>query len=337
MSIAVLGAGSWGTALAIILADNGHHVRLWARDRHLLHALRERHENPRYLPGFPLPDRITPAANLADATRDVEVVVFAVPSGSLREVAQMAAPHIPAPALLLSAAKGLEEGTGLRMSQVLSTVIPHAEQRVVALSGPNLAVEVARKLPTASVAASTCPEAARRIQQLFSTQPCPTFRVYTNHDIVGVELGGAIKNVIAIGAGVCDGLGFGDNSKAAFLTRGLTETIRLGVAQGAEARTFLGLSGAGDLFATSASRLSRNYRVGYALGQGRPLQEALQQIGQAAEGIPTTHALCTIARRAHVDMPLCNAIYALLFEGRSAPDVIRELMLRPLKAEVEPL
>ncbi|HZP84899.1 MAG TPA: NAD(P)H-dependent glycerol-3-phosphate dehydrogenase [Chthonomonadaceae bacterium] len=332
-TIAVLGAGSWGTALAALLAKNGHAVRLWARDPALARALREASENVRYLPGIPLPQAVTPTADLAAALTGAEVVVFAVPSGAMRQVAQEAALHLAPDALPVSAAKGLEERSGLRMSQVLAQAIPGTETRLVALSGPNLAVEVARGIPTASVAASTNPEAARAVQRLFTGQPSPTFRVYTGRDVVGVELGGAIKNVIAIGAGVCDGLGYGDNSKAALMTRGLTEILRLGVAQGAAAATFLGLSGVGDLIATGASRLSRNYRVGYALGQGRALPDILAELGQVAEGVPTTHVVCALAARSQVEMPLCGALYALLFEQRAAPDVIRELMLRPLKEE----
>jgi glycerol-3-phosphate dehydrogenase (NAD(P)+) len=337
MQIAVLGAGSWGTALALLLADNGHTVRLWARDRQLITALRRDRENKRYLPGFPLPDAVTPTDVIQDGVAGVEVVVFAVPSGAMRSVAAEALPYLRPEALLLSGAKGLEEGTGLRMSAVLAEVAPQAKERIVVLSGPNLAVEVAKRIPTASVAASTNPEAARQVQHLFAGQPSPTFRVYTSGDVIGVELGGAVKNVIAIGAGVCDGMGFGDNSKAGLMTRGLTEAIRLGVAQGADAQTFLGLSGVGDLIATGASRLSRNYRVGFALGQGHALDAILTELGQVAEGVPTTRVLCELAEKSGVEMPLCSAIDALLFSGRSAPDVIRELMLRPLKDEAEPL
>lgn len=333
VTIAVLGAGSWGTALAALLAVNGHDVRLWARDPALAHALRETGENARYLPGIPMPQTIMPTADLEAALTGAEAIVFAVPSGAMRQVAQEAAPYFAPNALLVSAAKGLEERTGLRMSQTLAQAIPGAEARIVALSGPNLAVEVARGIPTASVAASTNPEAAQATQRLFTGQPTPTFRVYTGRDLIGVELGGAIKNVIAISAGVCDGLGYGDNSKAALMTRGLTEALRLGVAQGAEAATFLGLSGVGDLIATGASRLSRNYRVGYALGQGRALPDILTELGQVAEGVPTTRVVCALAARSQVEMPLCAALHALLFEQRAAPDVIRELMLRPLKEE----
>ncbi|HZO88704.1 MAG TPA: NAD(P)H-dependent glycerol-3-phosphate dehydrogenase [Chthonomonadaceae bacterium] len=332
-NVCILGAGSWGTALATLLADNGHAVRLWARDAALAEALSAARENRRYLPGIPLPEAVAPTADIETALAGAEVVVFAVPSGAVRQVAREAARHIASEALLISAAKGLEEGTGARMSQVLAAELPGSEGRTIALSGPNLALEVARGVPTASVAASTNPEAARAAQRLFIGQPTPTFRVYSGRDVIGVEFGGAIKNVIAIGAGICDGLGYGDNSKAALMTRGLTEAIRLGVAQGAEAATFLGLSGVGDLIATGASRLSRNYRVGFALGQGRALPDILAELGQVAEGVPTTRVLCDLAARSGVEMPLCAALHAVLFARRAPLAVIRELMLRPPKAE----
>ena len=334
-TIAVLGAGSWGTALAILLAANGQQVRLWARSSALIGELQACHENREYLPGFTLAHSITPVSRLADALMDAQAVVFAVPSSAVRGIADQARVFLPPDVLLLSAAKGLEEGTGLRMSQTLADVLPDAARRIVALSGPNLAVEVAQGMPSASVAASIHKEAARHAQSLFSRQATPTFRVYTSQDVIGVELGGAIKNVIAIGAGVCDGLGFGDNSKAALMTRGLTEAIRLGVAQGAQADTFRGLSGFGDLVATGASRLSRNYRVGFALGQGRQLDDILAELGQVAEGVPTTRVLCQLAARSQTDMPLCAALHRILFERHHAPDVIRALMLRPPKEENE--
>jgi glycerol-3-phosphate dehydrogenase (NAD(P)+) len=331
--IAVLGAGSWGTALAALLAANGHVIRLWARDGALAESLATTRENARYLPGIALPDTVAPTADLGKALAGADVVVFAVPSGAVREVAREAAPHLTSGALLISAAKGLEEGTGLRMSQTLAEVIADAPTSTVVLSGPNLAVEVARGIPTASVAASINLEAAQAAQRLFSGQLVPTFRVYTGRDVIGVELGGAVKNAIAICAGVCDGLGYGDNSKAALMTRGLSEAIRLGVAQGAEAATFLGLSGVGDLIATGASRLSRNYRVGFALGQGGALQDILAELGQVAEGVPTTHVLCELAAQSGVEMPLCAALHSVLFAGRAAPDMLHELMQRPPKEE----
>jgi glycerol-3-phosphate dehydrogenase (NAD(P)+) len=331
--VAVLGGGSWGTVLALLLAANGHRVRLWARDLLLIQAIVQTHANERYLPGIPLPEMIAPLNDIAEALAGTQVVIFAVPSGAMREVALEVAPLLAADALLVSAAKGLEEETGLRMSQVLAQTLPQAETRVVALSGPNLAVEMARGVPTASVAASVNPEAARAAQRLFAQQSLPTFRVYTSRDVIGVELGGAIKNVIAIGAGVCDGLGYGDNAKSALMTRGLAEAVRLGVAQGAHVHTFMGLSGVGDLIATGGSRLSRNYRVGYGLGQGRLLPAILAELGQVAEGVPTTHVLCELAQRNQIEMPLCMALHRVLFKSHAPADVIRDLMLRPLKEE----
>jgi glycerol-3-phosphate dehydrogenase (NAD(P)+) len=322
-----------GTALAALLAANGHAVRLWTRDAETAEQLARERENRRYLPGIPLGARVVPLSALADAVTGASVIVFAVPSSAVRGVAAGVAPFLEANAVVLSAAKGLEDETGLRVSEVLAQEIPKAEEHIVVLSGPNLAVEVARGVPTASVAAALNPDCSRRVQQLFMGQDVPSFRVYTSRDVIGVELGGAIKNVIAIGAGISDGLGFGDNSKAGLMTRGLTETIRLGLEQGAEMTTFLGLSGVGDLIATGASRLSRNYRVGFALGQGKSLPDVLAEIGQVAEGVPTTHVVCQLARISGVEMPLCEAIYAVLFNGRAPQDMIRALMLRPPKDE----
>jgi glycerol-3-phosphate dehydrogenase (NAD(P)+) len=331
--IAVLGAGSWGTALAVLLAANGHTIRLWARDAALVERLLENRENSQYLPGAVLPNAIRPVHSLGEAVQGVGVVVFAVPSGAVREVADNCAASLNPSAIIVSAAKGLEENTGLRMSQVLDQALPGSSPRVVALSGPNLAIEIAQGAPTASVAASTSPDASKAVQQLFLGDPNPTFRVYTGSDVVGVELGGAIKNSIAIGAGILEGLGYGDNSKAALMTRGLAEAIRLGLAQGAQTATFLGLSGVGDLIATGGSKLSRNYRVGFALGQGRKLGEVLEELGQVAEGVPTTKVLCDLAARSNVEIPLCAALHAILFDNADIPQTIRKLMLRPPREE----
>jgi glycerol-3-phosphate dehydrogenase (NAD(P)+) len=331
--IAILGAGSWGTALAALLAANGHEIRLWARDPELVERLVCDRENRQYLPTKMLSSAVHPTNNLGAALSGGGVVVFAVPSGAVREVALQAAALLDPSALVVSASKGLEEDTGLRMSQVLEETISGIAPRLVALSGPNLAVEMAQGAPTASVAASSNLIAAKAVQTLFLGDPHPTFRVYTGSDVIGVEIGGAIKNSIAIGAGILEGLGYGDNSRAALMTRGLAEAIRLGVAEGAQMSTFLGLSGVGDLIVTGGSRLSRNYRVGYALGQGRALEDALAEIGQVAEGVPTTRALCDLAARCGVEIPLCAALHAILFEGRPIPEIIRELMLRPPKDE----
>lgn len=336
-NVAILGAGSWGTALALLLGAAGHSIRLWAREPELVAAIRDAAENRRYLPGITLARSIAPTFDMEEAVTGADTVLLAVPSGAMREVARHASEFVMPGALLISAAKGLEEDTGRRMSEVVVETIPDSEARVVALSGPNLAVEVARGMPTASVAAAYDAAASRAAQRLFSCRNNPTFRVYTSRDVIGVELGGAIKNVIAIGAGVCEGQGFGDNSRAALMTRGLTEAIRLGVARGAQAQTFLGLSGVGDLIATGGSRLSRNYRVGVALGEGRSLQSILAELGQVAEGVPTTHVLHELALQNGVEMPLCSALRAVLFDGRSAAEVIRELMLRPPKEESLPL
>lgn len=334
--IAVLGAGSWGTALSLLLALNNHTVHLYARDSKQIQSILATRQNQKYLDGFALPDKIVPTASLEQALNEVETVFLATPSGALRQVAKQASAFLTNQTQLVSAAKGLEEATGLRMSQVLEETLPNLASRLVVLSGPNLAVEVARGAPTASVAASKNSRACESVQQLFNLQTNPTFRVYSTKDVVGVELGGAIKNVIAIGAGVCEGLGYGDNSKAALMTRGLTEAIRLGTAHGAESQTFLGLSGVGDLIATGGSKLSRNYRVGMALGKGERLQDILVSLGQVAEGVPTTHVICDLAKQSNVEMPLCSAIYSLLYEAKKPADVIRRLMQRPLKAESLP-
>lgn len=333
MNIAVLGAGSWGTALAALVANSDRDVRLWGRSPELIFQLMVDRENRRYLAGIKLPEGIDPTYNLGQALANVSVVILAVPSGAMRALLQEAKELIPADALLISAAKGLEEDSGLRMSQTIAQIIPGSEDRIVALSGPNLSLEVARGVPTASVAASVSHASAKAVQSLFTDTAHSSFRVYTSNDIVGVELGGAIKNMIAIGAGLSDGLGFGDNSKAALMTRGLTEAMRLGLAQGAEASTFMGLSGVGDLIATGASRLSRNYRVGLAMGQGRQLQDILAELGQVAEGVPTTHALNRLAAQSDVDMPLCSALYSVLFEHQNPNEEIRKLMQRPAGEE----
>jgi glycerol-3-phosphate dehydrogenase (NAD(P)+) len=332
-SVAILGGGSWGTALALLLAQAGRSVRIWARSADQVQQFNQTHQNSRYLPQISLPASVRMTSDLEAAVCEAECVVWAVPSGGLRSISAQVAPLLSPKTVLLSATKGLEEGTCLRMSEILGEFFPQSRERIVVLSGPNLALEIAQGVPTASVAASHCLSSATAVQSLFLGAPVPTFRVYTSSDVIGVELGGAVKNVIAIGAGICDGLGFGDNAKAALITRGLAETLRLGLFLGATPSTFLGLSGVGDLFATANSRLSRNYRVGYGLGQGEGLTPILERLGQVAEGVPTTQVVCELAERHGVEMPLCRAIGEVLFLHRSARDVIRELMLRPQKEE----
>ncbi len=328
--VAILGAGSWGTALATVLQHKGP-LRIWARDPDLANRIESARTNERYLPGIPLPRRLRATSDLAEALADAGVVVFAVPSSGMAEVAAAACPLIAPGSLIINASKGLEETTGQRMSEIIGAACGDSERdSIVALSGPNLAAEVAHGLPTATVAASPSQDAAEQCRALWMG---PTLRVYTSSDIVGVELAGAMKNVIAIGAGVCEGLGYGDNSRAALMTRGLAEITRLGMAMGAEQATFLGLAGVGDLIATGGSRLSRNYRVGYGLGAGQTLDAILKDIGQVAEGVPTTRAICRLADRVGADMPVTRAIHAVLFEGAPVVATIDALMRRPPRGE----
>ena len=326
--IGVVGAGSWGTALAWVLGQQGQPVYLWGRNRALIQQMAHERVNRRYLPEAILPDSITPIAEL-DALSACPLLVLAVPSAAIREVAS----QLPQSGRYwVIAAKGLEPGTGKRLSEVVQESAGLPLERLVVLSGPNLAVEMVRGIPTATVAASVNPDAAAEVQQLFMT---PSLRVYTNHDIIGVELGGALKNVYAIGAGISDGLGFGDNTKGALLTRGLAEMRRLGVACGAQPETFMGLTGVGDLFATAASKLSRNYRLGYAIAQGVAPADALRQLGQVAEGYPTALVAEQLACQHQVEMPLLSAIANLLRGLCGVRDALQSLMTRPPKGEHE--
>jgi glycerol-3-phosphate dehydrogenase (NAD(P)+) len=287
--------------------------------------------NLRYLPEVVLGKQVQPTADLNTALHGADAVVIAVPSSAVDNVALQCAGTGIDGALIVSGSKGLEESTGRRMSQILSARLG-PDARIAVLSGPNLAVEIARGVPTASVAASRRLDVAMACQTLFMG---PTFRVYTSDDPLGVELAGAMKNIIAIGAGVCEGLGFGDNSRAAFLTRGLAETTRLGLAMGAHAATFTGLAGVGDLIATGGSRLSRNFRVGLGMGQGKSLQQVLAEIGQVAEGVPTTRAILELGKQYHVELPITEALYSALFEGVPINRVITDLMSRPPKRETD--
>lgn len=319
---AVLGAGSWGTALAILLAKNGLRVSLWGRDRDVLETIRVSRENTRYLPGIQIPDAVEPVATPPE---QAGFCVVAVPSSGVRQ----ALGFLPEGQIILVAAKGLEPETSLRMSEVVAQVCPRSACAVV--SGPNLAVEVARGIPTATVIASNDGDLANSLRDRFM---CRTFRVYTSSDVIGVELGGAIKNVFALGAGMSDGLGFGDNTKAALLARGLKEMMSLGVALGAMPETFMGLSGVGDLIATAVSKLSRNYRVGSLIGSGISLTHALREVGQVAEGVPTSAAAVALAKEHGVEVPLINAIHQVVIGERNPLEAVSELMDRAPKAEI---
>ena len=318
-----MGSGSWGTALSLLLARNGVCVSLWGRHEDDISTLLRERQNVRYLPGFELPAEVEPVFT---APTQADFWVIAVPSDGVREVCAklpLAAP------LVVNAAKGLEPHTAKRMSEVILEERPLA--RVCTLSGPNLAVELARGVPTATVIASPENDPAEWVRERFM---CRHLRVYTSRDVIGVELGGALKNVLALGAGMCDGLGFGDNTKGALLARGLHEICQLGAALGAEPGTCMGLSGVGDLCATAVSGLSRNYRVGKALGRGIPLDEALNDIGQVAEGVPTSEAAVFLAHQSNVEIPLMEAICGVVTGKKKPLDAVSELMERSPKAEV---
>lgn len=329
--IAVLGAGSWGTALSLLLARKGNEVKLWVWDPSQAAEMEKAGENPKFLPGFPFPSNLTFTTSMPEAVEGAESVIFVVVSEGIVEAAKSLKKCLPHGIPIISGTKGLDSTTGLTVSQTLERLLPKNANPIVAISGPNLALEVAKGIPTATVAACPDQSLARYAQNLLM---CPTLRVYTNSDIIGVELAGALKNVIAIGAGVCDGLGFGDNTKAALLTRGLAEITRLGIRLGAQQATFMGLAGVGDLMATCASPLSRNRRVGLGLAAGRKLANVLEELGQVAEGVPTTRAAYNLARANHVQMPIVEEVYAMLFEGKSPHAAVANLMSREPKDEV---
>ena len=325
--VTVLGAGSWGTALALLLAtghDAGADVRLWDRNPALIDALAADRENRHYLPGFPLPPAITLTSDIDSAVSGATCIVVAVPSGAVRSVMSSATPYLLPGADLVLASKGLEPETGLLPFQV-AHAIAGSGFSLIALSGPNLATEIARGIPAAAVAA--CPDimCGERIASLFHR---PAFRVYASEDRTGVEVGGAIKNVLAIAGGVSDGLGFGDNTKATLLTRGLAEMTRFGIALGARRDTFYGLAGVGDLMATAASRLSRNWRVGEGLAKGESLPAILERLGQVAEGVSTAQVVVRLAAKHGVEMPVCAAVARLLNGEISPREAVENLMSR---------
>ena len=325
MKLTVLGAGAWGTALALVLHRNGRPVTLWGHSAEHLDDVRRAGRNERYLPGIELSRDWSYEPNLARAVEDAGFVVMAVPSKALREVAAGLGGYA---GILLSVTKGIEHDTGLTMCGVLRECAPRA--KVTALSGPSLALEVARQIPTAVVAASEDAAVAQTAQTLFHS---PTFRVYTSTDTTGVEMGGALKNVVAIAAGVCDGLGFGDNTKATLLTRGIVEIRRLGVQCGAQPETFAGLSGLGDLTVTCFSKLSRNRSLGERLGRGEKLADILAGSVTVAEGYPTARSAWQLARRHNVSTPILDEVYSLLYEGKNVAKALQDLMGRESKAE----
>ena len=328
MRCAVVGAGAWGTALADMLACNGHTVHLWALEPEVVASINDRRENPVFLPGFKLAQSLVATSEHRMAVEDAELVVYATPSQHLRSISRAGAGHVAADAVLVVASKGIEQTTLALMSDVVAEEAPG--RSVVAISGPSFASEVAARQPTAIVAASLDPDAAVLTQDAMSNA---TFRVYTHDDLIGVELGGSLKNVMAVATGIVEGLGLGNNSRAALITRGLAEMTRLGVALGARPSTFAGLAGIGDLVLTCTGALSRNRAIGVEVGQGKTLAEALAGKPTVAEGVVTTKSALALAQREGVEMPIVATVYRILFEGHPAKRAIPELMARELRSE----
>jgi glycerol-3-phosphate dehydrogenase (NAD(P)+) len=335
--IAILGGGGWGTALAIVFSrsERRHDISLWVHDAALVTSLRRTRENQTYLPGHLLPVNVSISNSFKDAVSGATIIVGAMPSAHARDVYAEALPRFSHDMIYVSATKGLEPGTHLRMSAVLTQVLqqtaaPKFSPRIAVLSGPSFAAEAARGEPTAVVLASGDVTVATRLQEEFAT---PSFRLYTNDDVLGVELAGAMKNVMAIAAGACQGLGLGSNTLAALITRGLAEMTRLAVALGARAETLGGLAGLGDLVLTCTGSLSRNRHVGIELGKGHPLREILANMRMVAEGVGTAAPLLALASEHHIEMPITVQVDAILHQGKSAKEAIREIMDRPLKRE----
>jgi glycerol-3-phosphate dehydrogenase (NAD(P)+) len=327
---AVLGTGSWGTAYAAVLADAGTETTLWARRPELAEAVQAQHENPDYLPGIRLPDALRATSDAGEALDGADFVVLAIPSQTLRDNLADWAGLVPRDAVLVSLMKGVELGTTKRMSEVIGEVADVAIERIAVVSGPNLAKEIAARQPAATVVACADEAVAVRLQAATLTA---YFRPYTNVDVVGCELGGAVKNVIALAVGMAEGMGFGDNTKASLITRGLAEMARLGAALGADPMTFAGLAGLGDLVATCTSPLSRNRTVGVALGQGRTLDEVITELRMVAEGVKSSRSILDLARKHDVEMPIAEHVAMVIHDGLSPTDMLRGLMSREAKPE----
>ncbi|MDR4948413.1 NAD(P)H-dependent glycerol-3-phosphate dehydrogenase [Neobacillus cucumis] len=333
--ITVIGAGSWGTALSIVLADNAHEVRLWSHNEDQVKEINELHTNKKYLPEIMLPELIVGFASLSDALMGVENIVLAVPTKAIREVLGKIKAVQKAPLIITHVSKGIEPNTLLRISEIIKQEMPKEMLKdIVVLSGPSHAEEVSLRHPTTVTVSSENMQTAEYIQDLFINQ---NFRVYTNSDIIGVEIGGALKNIIALAAGITDGLGYGDNAKAALMTRGLAEIARLGTKMGANPLTFSGLTGIGDLIVTCTSVHSRNWKAGNLLGKGKTLDEVLENMGMVVEGVRTTKAAYQLAQKYNVQMPITSALYNVLFNGKNAKDAVDVLMARGRTHEMEDL
>ncbi len=324
--VSVFVAGSWGTALACVLAANGHEVMIWSRNAEQVKEINERHRNHKFLGEHKLDTHIKATLSIEEAAFQADAILLAAPSSAMRQVARQLQPYLISDILIIHAAKGFETGSLLPMSKVIAEELTQINaNRIVVLSGPSHAEEVIQQLPTTIVVAAASIDAAQAAQDLLINND---FRVYTNVDIQGVELAGALKNIIAIGAGMVDGLSFGDNAKAALITRGLAEITRLGVTMGANPLTFAGLAGIGDLIVTCTSRHSRNWRAGYQIAQGKAVQEVLTEMGMVVEGVKTTKAAMSLARQYQVDMPITEQLYLVLFEDKNPTLAVEDLMGR---------
>ena len=328
--VVVMGAGSWGTALARVIASKGNQVILWDYNEERAKILQESRVNSKFLSNAKFPETLEVKSDIKNLLEDADFLVMAVPSQVLRKVISKVSDQLTSKTIIINTAKGIEISTGMRLSQVLKDeILGKYHKNIVILSGPTHAEEVAKGLPSTIVAAGE-PESAKKVQELFNTE---TFRVYESNDIIGVELGGAVKNGIAIAAGVADGIGFGDNTKAALITRGLAEMVRFGEALGAKKETFSGLTGMGDLIVTCASTHSRNRHVGQKLGEGKKLKEILEEMEMVAEGVPTVKAVYELAQKLNVSMPIFEGVYKVLYEDKLATEMVKQLMNRGLKRE----
>lgn len=328
--VVVIGAGSWGTALGITLARNGHHVTMWEFDKNQCEILQKERENKKFLPGVLFPENLKITNIKENLLKECEMIVFSIPSQVLRGVVNSFSDQIKENHIIVNTGKGLEISTGLRLSEVIKEeILGKCHKNIVVLSGPTHAEEVGKELPTTIVAAGNL-ERAKKVQELFNSK---SFRVYSNKDIIGVEIGAAVKNCLAIGAGIADGMGYGDNTKAALITRGLSEMIRYGTSLGAQEKTFSGLTGIGDLIVTCASQHSRNRHVGESLGRGETMEDIMKKMVMVAEGVPTVKAVYESAQKIGVDMPIVSGIYGIIYEGKNAKEVVKELMSRDLKDE----
>lgn len=324
----VLGAGSWGTALSVLLCDNGHQVTMWSIDENEVRMLNEKREHETKLPGVKLPDQLIVTGDLEDTVKGKDFLVLAVPSPFTRSTAAKMSPCVADGQIIVDVAKGIEESTLMTLSQQIRQEIPQAD--VAVLSGPSHAEEVGRRLPTTCVIGATTRKTAEYLQSMFISK---VFRVYTSPDILGIELGGSLKNVIALAAGIADGLGYGDNTKAALITRGIAEIARLGVKMGGKIESFTGLTGIGDLIVTCASVHSRNRKAGYLIGQGRSVQEAMDEVKMVVEGVYSAKAAAKLAEKYQVSMPIVEEVNKVLFEGKAPARAVDDLMMRESRSE----